>query len=1167
MQQKEFFERYEIDVKSGRLGGGAFGTVYKAYDHLRDEYKAIKIAEVKYIDGKEFSLISEFNASQAIPLHKNIAHYESVFQFQMPNGLFDYAVMQYYPEGNLKQLLQNKPLQLEEKFSLVNGLLQGITFLHKNSIIHRDIKPSNILISIDTRHQYVPKIADFGLSKNISDTDFSNITNSFGGGTLDYSSPEQLFGNPLRPNADLWSFGVIVYEIFMMKRPFDSDDTTGSPEAKRRKVYQNIIQAVLPSNLDQCPAPYNDIIRLCLIKDPSKRVKKGDDLIEFLKNPVPIFIPEEAYSDDETLVIPSGTIDSETFDPIAFFKNKALEVLGKSDKEKKLTTEEQIFRQAEIAKLRMEADLRKAEEDSIKAEEEKQYRILEEKHKKEAEYARLKAEAEKKEKEEQEQIKAEEERKRRAEAERIRVKEERKLKEEQEQIKAEEERKRRAEAERSKAEEERKLKEEQERTKAEEERRLKEEQERIKADQEKNLREEAARAKAEEERKLKLEQEQTEAEKARLKEEAERINIEKERKVKEEQERIHAEHERTLREEQERIKAEEEKKLIEKQERINAERERKIKEDRERIQAEEEKKQKAEEVRLQAIRDQKLKEEEKIKAIAAAEALKLKAEYEIRKKKEREKRRRKFLVWWQNNRKRLYTAMMVLLLVPIGVFISNEIFAKRGFNVIYEKGEAYLAKGNKKISEGFDKITLGTDTITAIRKDSTFIYDKNMEIFIYVAPSIVEMPTPTDAIAATQEQKAEDAYQRMIKLPKEKLDIPMLETFLKTYPGSKREKEVKAMLQQLLKEKMENLSEQALYDEILKTQSPDLAQKYLEKYPKGKFTKQVTDVAESLKQKQEDEVWASVSATPTIASLDAYLIQYPAGRYKANAIQLKRDIETQRAKEIAEKLKREEDERKKTEEEKKVQETPVSPDGSSSENANPENKTEIKEEAEIEMPSIIKTIEKNFVKIPGGKHTLGCNDKEKGCDPKLGTTTVQVRPFMISKFEMTQEVYRSIAKKNPSFYKDNLKNPVENVTYKDVMDFIDALNIMPGNPYNYRLPTEAEWEMAALAGTNFTFAGGENASMVAVIDELGSSVVGKKKANNYGLHDMSGNIAEWCSDNYGDFNGVNTSPNFKVVKGGSWLEKESMAKIKKRQKAEMNRPFTFIGFRLVRELK
>jgi serine/threonine protein kinase len=725
MQQKEFFERYEIDVKSGRLGGGAFGTVYKAYDHLRDEYKAIKIAEVKIIDGKEFSLISEFNASQAIPLHKNIAHYESVFQFHMPNGLFDYAVMQYYPEGNLKQLLTQKKLQLEEKFSLVNGLLQGLTFLHKNNIIHRDIKPSNILISIDTRHQYVPKIADFGLSKNISDTDFSNITNSFGGGTLDYSSPEQLFGNSLRPNTDLWSFGVIVYEIFMMKRPFDADDATGSPEAKRRKVYQKIVQAVLPANVDLCPAPYNDIIRLCLIKDPSKRVKKGEDLIEFLKNPVPIFIPEEAYSDEETLVMRAGELVDDSFDPIAFFKTKALDVLGKTEKENILTTEEKVFRRLKRPNYRESPNFVKAEEEQSGLEEEKQIRILEEKYKKEAELARIQAEQERKLKEVEDLKKAEAERRRNEEAARQRA-----------------------------AEEEQRKVWKQERIQAEAERNYQEEQERVRAEAEKKQKEEAQRIKAEEERKRKEEEERQKADvEKRRRQEAEQIQAADERKKQEEQERLRAEEKRLQQEEQERIQAAEAKKRNEEeaQQRAAEKEQRRLVE--ERIKAAAEKKHQEEQERIQAEEERQYKEATKL---ARAEETRIR----------REERRRKFLIWWQLNRKRLVTIMLIIFMVPAWVLITNEIFAKNHFSVIYENESAYLAKGNKKISEGYDKITIGADTITAIRKDSTFIYDKNMEIFTYLsAPSIVEMPTPRCycCYTGTKSGRCLSAYDKIAK--------------------------------------------------------------------------------------------------------------------------------------------------------------------------------------------------------------------------------------------------------------------------------------------------------------------------------------------------------------------------------------------------------------------
>ena len=123
LTKDEFFNRYEMDIRNGRLGGGAFGTVYRAYDHITDQEKAIKVAEVKYINGKEFSLQAEFDATKDLPVHKNIANYEAVYQFQMPNGLFDYAIFglsgQVVDTG-LSQL-GNETLQLD-----LSGLTDGI---------------------------------------------------------------------------------------------------------------------------------------------------------------------------------------------------------------------------------------------------------------------------------------------------------------------------------------------------------------------------------------------------------------------------------------------------------------------------------------------------------------------------------------------------------------------------------------------------------------------------------------------------------------------------------------------------------------------------------------------------------------------------------------------------------------------------------------------------------------------------------------------------------------------------------------------------------------------------------------------------------------------------------------------------------------------------------
>jgi len=299
LTKDQFFKRYEIDIREGRLGGGAFGTVYRAYDHVTDQEKAIKVAEVKYINGKEFSLQAEFDATSNLPVHKNIANYEAVYQFQMPNGLFDYAVMQYYPDGNLKELLANHSLDEQTKCEIVDGIFSGVGYLHDHKIIHRDIKPSNILIS-ERNGRYTPKIADFGLSKLVSSEDMEAITNSFGGGTLEYSSPEQLLGKELRLNTDLWSAGVIAYEIFLGNIPFVSNDLTGSADAKRRIIYQNIVNAPIPAEISKCPSPYDRIIRACLQKDPNKRISGNEELIKIRENRE--YTAIEAV-DDETLIL------------------------------------------------------------------------------------------------------------------------------------------------------------------------------------------------------------------------------------------------------------------------------------------------------------------------------------------------------------------------------------------------------------------------------------------------------------------------------------------------------------------------------------------------------------------------------------------------------------------------------------------------------------------------------------------------------------------------------------------------------------------------------------------------------------------------------------------------------------------------------------------------
>ncbi len=314
MNQQEFQNRYEYDIESDLLGQGAFGEVYKAYDNKLDIWKAIKIARVKYINGKEFSLLAEFNAVENLCDHRNIAHYESVFRFKLPTGIYDFALMQYYKNGNLKQLLEKEKLNFGQKAEISKDLLKGIKFLHDNKIIHRDLKPSNILIS-ERNGRFIPKISDFGLSKLIHQNDIDNISNSFGGGTLSYSSPEQLLGRDLKFNSDLWSIGVILYELFINSMPFIGENENSSPEAQRQMIYQKIVNAPLPSEINQCPEPYRNIIEKTLIKKPEERAQSAQELIDMFGKEIEksekskIKFIKKNKKDAETIVIGASRYD------------------------------------------------------------------------------------------------------------------------------------------------------------------------------------------------------------------------------------------------------------------------------------------------------------------------------------------------------------------------------------------------------------------------------------------------------------------------------------------------------------------------------------------------------------------------------------------------------------------------------------------------------------------------------------------------------------------------------------------------------------------------------------------------------------------------------------------------------------------------------------------
>ena len=190
-----------------------------------------------------------------------------------------------------------------------------------------------------------------------------------------------------------------------------------------------------------------------------------------------------------------------------------------------------------------------------------------------------------------------------------------------------------------------------------------------------------------------------------------------------------------------------------------------------------------------------------------------------------------------------------------------------------------------------------------------------------------------------------------------------------------------------------------------------------------------------------------------------------------------------------------------------------------------------------------------MVRVEGGSFIMGCQSgRDDDCsDDEKPAHRVQVDSFEIGKYEVTQALWQAVMGENPSHFKGCAECPVEEVSWNDVQTFLAKLNALTGQ--QYRLPTEAEWEYAARGGRHsrdYEYAGSNDVGAVGWYKDNGGDKthpVGRKRANELGLHDMSGNVYEWVQDCWND--GYEGAPDDgrawergdcsrRVVRGGSW---------------------------------
>ena len=209
--------------------------------------------------------------------------------------------------------------------------------------------------------------------------------------------------------------------------------------------------------------------------------------------------------------------------------------------------------------------------------------------------------------------------------------------------------------------------------------------------------------------------------------------------------------------------------------------------------------------------------------------------------------------------------------------------------------------------------------------------------------------------------------------------------------------------------------------------------------------------------------------------------------------------------------------------------------------------TPIKTTSSSSGSTITNSIGMDFVLIPTGEFNMGSPSNDVGrFDSEGPVHHVKIsNAFYMGKYEVTQKQWRDIMGSSPSYFKgDNL--PVEQVSWNDVQDFIKKFNEKEGGN-KYRLPSEAEWEYTARAGTTTRYSFGGDESMLGDYAWYSSNSggkthdVGQKKPNPWGLYDMHGNVWEWVQDNWhGDYNRAPTDGSsveggdVRVFRGGGW---------------------------------
>jgi len=270
-----------------KLGGGGMGIVYKARDMKLDRFVALKFLP-HHMDSEEHQMrfIQEAKTASALD-HPNIC---TIYEIdKTPDGQV-FIAMGFYEGETLKKKLSQSKFSLHEALQIALQVTRGLSKAHEHGVIHRDIKPANVIITQDG----VVKIVDFGLARFVDDTRITHT--GIAVGTLQYMSPEQVRGKQIDHRTDIWSVGVLLYEMVSGRLPFSSTTEVG--------VIQSIINeepTPIRTHLPNIPEQLEKVIRKTLSKPVQDRYVLMQQLAHELEG---INFQSEQFSSARTVTGP-----------------------------------------------------------------------------------------------------------------------------------------------------------------------------------------------------------------------------------------------------------------------------------------------------------------------------------------------------------------------------------------------------------------------------------------------------------------------------------------------------------------------------------------------------------------------------------------------------------------------------------------------------------------------------------------------------------------------------------------------------------------------------------------------------------------------------------------------------------------------------------------------